>query len=150
MTCRSFWGAVLVSVLSGVALTEENLGASPQQESAPRPDFHQLLQKIASFAPEPCDSPYQANREAGEIESSAFDLAADAVTKGLNASVASPSSAMERATEALTRLQRMSAEISASWQEENRFRFEILDPSTCLSCEDGTTLSRDILCLWEI
>src|SRR5580693_1263216 len=116
MTCRSFWGAVLVSVLSGVAVTEENLGASPQQESAPRPDFHQLLEKIASFVPEPCDSPYQANREAADIESSAFDLAADAVTKGLNASGASPSSAMERATEALTRLQRMSAEINASWQ----------------------------------
>lgn len=127
MSCRSFWGAVLVSLLSGVAVTEEYLGASPQQESVPRPNFHELLEKIASFTPDPCDSPYQDNRGAADIESSAFDRAADAVTKGLNASGPSPSSAMERATEALTRLQRMSAETNASWPEENRFQFEILD-----------------------
>src|SRR5215469_10080355 len=107
MTCRFFWGGVLVSVLSGVAVTEENLGASPQPESVPRPDFQQLLKKIASFSPDPCDSPYEANQESADIESSAFDRAADAVTKALNASGASHSPALERATEALTRLQRM-------------------------------------------
>jgi hypothetical protein len=127
MTCRSFWGAVLVSVLSGVAVTQENLGASPQQESVPRPDFHQLLEKIASFSPDPCDSPDEVNQESADIESSAFDRAADAITKSLNAGGASQSSAMERATEALTRLRRMSAEINASWPEENRFQSEILD-----------------------
>ena len=127
MTRRSFWHAALVSVLSGVALTEGNLGATPQQESVPHPDFHQLLEKIASFSPDPCGLPYEANQESADIESSAFDRAADALTEGLNASGASHSPVLERVTEALTRLQRMSAETNASWPEENRFRFEVLD-----------------------
>jgi hypothetical protein len=127
MTWRSFWRAVLVSVLSGVALTEGNLGATPQQESVLHPDFHQLLEKITSFSPDPCGPPYEANQESADIESSAFDRAADAVMEGLSASGASHSPALERATEALTRLHRMSAETNASWPEENRFRFEVLD-----------------------
>jgi hypothetical protein len=90
-----------------------------------RPDFHQLLEKIAWFSPDPCDSAYKANEESAEIESSAFFRAAEAVTKGLNASGAS--SALQRATEALTGLQRLSTGINASWPAENRFQFEILD-----------------------
>ena len=77
MTCRSFWGALLVSVLSGTAVTEKNLGASLQQESIPRPDFHHLLEKIASVSPDPCFSPNEANQESADIESAAFDRAAE-------------------------------------------------------------------------
>jgi len=49
------------------------------------------------------------------------------VTEDLNAVAVTPKSPVERATETLRKLQRMSAEINATWPEDNRFRFEVLD-----------------------
>ena len=48
------------------------------------------------------------------------------VTEGLNEAGATPQSSVERATETLNKLVRMSAEVNSSWPEDARFRFEIL------------------------
>jgi hypothetical protein len=126
MPIRSFSAATFVSVLLTLSIVEKCLCA-PQQEADARPDFRQLLEKIASFSPDPCGPPYGDMPDSSELESSAFYRAADAVTDDLNAVAATPMSPVERATETLRTLKRKSAGINASWPEENRFRFEVLD-----------------------
>jgi hypothetical protein len=126
MPIRSFLAATFVCVLATLAVVEKCFCAPAQQVDA-RPDFRQLLEKIASFSPDPCGPPYGAMPDSSDLESSAFYRAADMVTEDLNAVAATPKSPVERATETLGKLQRISAEINASWPEENRFRFEVLD-----------------------
>jgi hypothetical protein len=104
----------------------EKCFCAPAQQADSRPDFRQLLEKIASFSPDPCGPPYGTTQDSADLESSAFYRAADILAGNLNAAAASPDSSLERATETLRKLQRMSAEINASWPEEDRFRFEIL------------------------
>lgn len=56
-----------------------------------------------------------------------FQQAADIVTQKLNAAPTDPASAQGRAEEALRRLERTSADINASWPDENRFHFQVLN-----------------------
>jgi hypothetical protein len=59
----------------------------------------------------------------------------DEVTQALNVNPSAPESPKERATESLEALRKMSAEVNASWPEEYRFQFEILDLSPALVLE---------------
>jgi hypothetical protein len=122
---RSFSAATFTYVLVTLATAEQCLCAPGPHADSP-PDFRELLQKIASFPPDPCGPPNGAVQNSSELESSAFDRAADIVTEGLNTARATPQSSVERATETLNKLVRMSAEVNSSWPEEDRFRFEIL------------------------
>jgi hypothetical protein len=121
MPFRSFLAATFACVLPTLAVMEKCLCAPPQQEDS-RPDFRQLLEKIAPFSPDPCDG----FQDSSDLESDAFQRAAEIVTEGLN-EAAAPGSPLERATVALKKLGRMSAEINAAWPEDNRFSFEVLD-----------------------
>jgi hypothetical protein len=100
--------------------------SAPPPQAGLQPDFRQILEKIASLSPDPCDPPVEAIRDSSDIESSAFDRAADIVTESLNAA-AGPGSALETVTDTLRRLQQMSTEVNAAWPEESRFRFEVLN-----------------------
>ena len=122
---RSFSAATFTYVLVTLATAEQCLCAPGPHADSP-PDFRELLQMIASFPPDPCGPPNGAVQNSSELESSAFDRAADIVTEGLNTARATPQSSVERATETLNKLVRMSAEVNSSWPEEDRFRFEIL------------------------
>jgi hypothetical protein len=96
---------------------------APAQQAGARPDFRQLLEKMASLSPDPCDG----FQDSSDLESDAFSRAADAVTESLNAATSAAGSPLERATEALKKLEGMSAEINAAWPDDNRFSFEVLD-----------------------
>jgi hypothetical protein len=124
MRSRSFLATAFSCLLATLAVIEKCLCA-PAQLADPRPDFRQLLEKIASFPPNPCGPPYGAIQNSSDLESSAFYKAADVVTEDLNTAGAT-AEPLERAKATLRKLQGMSAEINASWPEEDRFRFEIL------------------------
>ena len=128
MTLRAIAAAVLAFILFVFPEAEQSFCA-PVQPSDSVPDLRQLLQKLADFSPDPCGPPYgreEAWHSTG-VESPLFERAADVVTRGLNASPASPSSPRDHAAEALKKLEQMSAEVNAAWPEENRFHFQILD-----------------------
>src|ERR1035438_3338596 len=125
MPLRLFLAATFASALATMAV--ERCFCAPPQQADARPDFRQLLEKIASFSPDPCGPPYGVLQDSSDLESDAFYRAADIVTEGLNTAAATPESPLERASEALKKLERMSAEINASWPEDNRFQFEVLN-----------------------
>jgi len=115
--------AILLLALLGVKV-------SPAQAPDPASNFRQLLQKIAEFSPNPCGPPYGKEdnwQSAANTERHLFSLAADMVTRGLNATPPGPGSPQERAAAALKKLEQMTAEINASWPDESRFHFQILD-----------------------
>jgi hypothetical protein len=128
MTFRALAAGVLAFVFSAFPRAHQTLCVPVQQSDLP-PDFRQLLQKLTDFSPDPCGPPYgqEKNWHSADVESRLFDQAADIVTQGLNATPAGPGSPRDRAAEALKKLEQMSAEINASWPEENRFHFQILD-----------------------
>jgi len=126
MPFRSFFTATLACVLATLS-TGGKCFCSPAQQADAPPGFRQLLEKLASFSPDPCGPPFGPMPDSSDLESSAFYKAEEIMTEDLNALAATPRSPLERATETLRRLQRMSAEINASWPEDDRFRFEVLD-----------------------
>ena len=130
MTLRSMAVTILASVLFSLPGTEQCFCAPMQQPDSP-PDFQQLLQKLASFSPDPCDPPYGKDEISADLESRLFGQAADAVTQGLNANPASERS-RDRAAEALKKMERISSAINAAWPEENRFHFQVIDVSPAL------------------
>jgi hypothetical protein len=136
MTFRSIAAALLALVLLTSAGVEQ-CRCAPVQQSDSLQDFRQLLQKLAGFSPDPCGPPYggENNWHSADVESHLFQKAADVVARELNASPAGPGSPRERAEEALNRLERMSADINASWPEKNRFHFQVLDLSSALVIE---------------
>jgi hypothetical protein len=135
MPFRLFLAAAFASALATLAV--ERCSCAPLQQADARPDFRQLLEKIAPFSPDPCDG----FQDSSDLESDAFHRAADIVTEGLNAAAA-PGSPLERVTEALEKLERMSAEINAAWPEDNRFWFEVLDLPPVLVVKMGLRMHQ--------
>jgi len=133
MTFRPIAAAVLALVLLASAGAEQ-CRCAPVEQSDSHPDFRQLLQKLVHFSPDPCGPPYgeESNWHSLEVESPIFQKAEDIVTQELNASPAGPGSPRDRAEDVLSRLARMSADINASWPEENRFHSQVLDLSPAL------------------
>jgi len=99
------------------------------QDSKPDPEqkFRQALEKISSYAADPCSPPDVANQDPAWDEYTVFNWAAAFVTQELNAPSAEPVSPKERATKALDKLERISAEINKAWPDENRFHSQVLD-----------------------
>jgi hypothetical protein len=109
------------------------------QTSDPQSEFRKLLQGMAKFSPDPC-GPQQGGEQdwhSADVESRLFDLAADIVTQSLNASPASSGAPRDRASDALKKLEQMSANINAAWPDANRFRFAILDLPPALVVKVG-------------
>lgn len=133
MTPRSIAAALLALALLGPAGVEQ-CRCAPVQQSDSLADFRQLLQKLADFSPAPCGPPYNKKDEAdpSEIASRVFQKAENIVAQELNASAAGPRSPLERGEDVLKRLERMSAEVNASWPEESRFHLQVLNLSTAL------------------
>lgn len=125
MTFRSISIVSIASLL--LVVPWENQGSCPPALADPVQIFRQLLQKIATSAPDPCSPPSGADDEAEAIESSIFEQAATVVTQELNATPNGPKSPQDQVTEALRRLDRVSAEINVGWPDENRFHFQIFD-----------------------
>ena len=128
MTLRSIAVKVLVLIILAFHRAEECPCPSEHQSDSVQ-DFRQLMLKLADFSPDPCGPPCgdEKNWHPGEFESLIFRKVEDIVTQELNASPAAPGSARERAEATLKRLERMGADINASWPAENRFHFQVLD-----------------------
>ena len=103
--------------------------ANLPQDSKPDPEqkFGQALEKISSYAADPCSPPDVANQDLAWDEYTVFNWAAAFVTQELNAPSAEPVSPKERATKALDKLERISTEINKAWPDENRFHSQVLD-----------------------
>lgn len=95
-------------------------------------DLRGNLQALVTFSPDPCDSPFGIDQDFSDVESAIFRAMTDEVTRALNANLTASKSAKDRAIESLEALRKMSAEVNASWPEENRFQFELLDLSPAL------------------
>lgn len=95
-----------------------------------RPDspskLRQLLQEMASETPDPCDAP-SVMHDVADRESSVFRDVEENVTEALNASSENRTTAGIVAEQALEKLERQSAEINASWPDENRLHYKLLD-----------------------
>jgi len=128
MALRSISAALLAFGLFVIFGAEQCFSTTVEQSDSP-PDSPQLLQKMTAYSPDPCGPPYgqEMNWHSAEVESPLWERAADIVTQALNATAASPVLPLDRATEALKKLEQMSAEINAVWPVENRFHFQILD-----------------------
>lgn len=128
MALRSISAALLAFGLFVIFGAEQCFSTTVEQSDSP-PDSPQLLQKMTAYSPDPCGPPYgqEMNWHSAEVESPLWERAADIVTQALNATAASPVLPLGRATEALKKLEQMSAEINVAWPEENRFHFQILD-----------------------
>jgi len=128
MNLRGRSVALLASVLIMVIAAAQQCLCSPVQQLHSRPDFRQLLQEIGHFSPAPCGAaPKTAANDDSEanIEFHLFSQAADTVVRALNEGSSGPP--RKRATEALEKLEQMSAEINSSWPNDNRFHSQILD-----------------------
>lgn len=121
MTLRSISAAIL-AVLFAFSGTVQN---SCAQQADSISDFRQILQKVAEYKPDPCGPPYGENEDSTDVDSKLFRQAAEFVIQALNAT--GPGSPRDRATGAVKKLEGMSAEINASWPEENRLHFQIFD-----------------------
>ena len=122
--------AVLAVFLLLVSGAKQILCEAPDFPSAP--DFRQLLQKLAHADADPCQAPGDEKEDTGRTEYDLLQQAQNEITRELNTSEAGSSSAGDRATTALKRLERLSVEINAAWPEENRFHFSVLDLSPIL------------------
>ena len=125
-TLRSITTAVFAFVLFAFPGAVRSRSA-PGQEPDPLSDFRQRLRTLADFSPNPCGPRDPKGEYPVRVESLLFQQAADIVIRDLNATPAGVGSPRERATEALKKLERASAEINAPWPEENRFHFQVVD-----------------------
>ncbi len=118
-------GCVLMIAIAGA----QQCLCAQETQSAPPPDFQQLLQKLAQFSPDPCAPTHDEGKDsdAENLEFRLFSQAADGITQALNANPATPDSPEKRATAALKILEQVSAKVNAAWPEENRFHFQVLD-----------------------
>jgi len=96
------------------------------------PDVQQLLTKLAGVKPDPCGPPYEVIANPADIEDHVFRQAEEIVIKALNENSADRKESLQRAGQALKRLEQLSADINAPWPEENRFHFQMLDLSPAL------------------
>lgn len=131
---RSISTACVASVLLVILSAQQSSGAPEGKPYSP-PESRELLQKLAAYPPDPCDSPRGIKEDWHTFgdESSLFERAADGVTQELNTSSVGPGSPSDRAALPLKKLETMSAEVNAAWPEERRFHFEILDLSPALA-----------------
>jgi hypothetical protein len=104
-------------------------GSTVSVESGSAPDIQDLLRKFTNFSPDPCGPPYGEYRDSTAIESRLFRWVSDNVTQALNDAHSDSAPARARAIAVLKKLQTASAEINASWPEENHFQFQLLDLS---------------------
>lgn len=120
--------AALALLILAFPATGQSLLARTQQ-SRPRPDFRQLLQKIADLSPDPCGPSHgqESGWDSADTEYRLFRQASEKVTAELNATDENLRLPQDRAEEALKKLEEMSAEVNAMWPEENRFHFQILN-----------------------
>jgi len=120
MRYRSCRAGILGFIL--IAATADQSLFAQVQPADSGPSFRQLLEKAASFSPNLCGPPDEATPDPAD---SALDLAAELVQENLNRNADRP--ALQRATETLKTLQRVSGEVLAKWFEGERFRFTVLD-----------------------
>lgn len=125
MTLRPIPIIAVVSALLELCAANQCSCAPPAQDSLQ--NFRQTLQLVASDSPDPCTSGVYVEGPKAQVESTLFGLAVDMVTAELNATSAGTKTPAERATEALKKLERMSAEVNAAWPAESRFHFQVLD-----------------------
>jgi hypothetical protein len=130
MTFRSIPLIALSSVLFALSSASRSYCTPPPTD--PDQDFKLLLQKIAAEPPDPCDPPNGPDDKASEIEFHLFERAASFVVQELNADPGGARPPHHRATGALKKLERLSAEIDSAWPEENRFHFQVLDLTPAL------------------
>jgi hypothetical protein len=120
---------VIAACLVTVAPSWAQTGVSPgsEERSQREAEFQQSLTKLAAYSPDFCGPPDgpEENGHTADLENRLFNQAEALVAEGLNA--AASGSPQERATGALSKLEKMSAETNAAWPEENRFHFEVLD-----------------------
>ena len=121
---RSLAAGLMLCTLSLAQATAQSLSASAQKAPS-RPDIQQLLQNIAAFSADPCGAPVVENQTSAALERSIFWRASEIITDKLNST--NDVTPRERAAEALRTLERISAVSNASWPEDSRFHFEILD-----------------------
>jgi len=124
MTFRSIPTMVITSVLLALCGADSCLCAPPKQDLIQ--NFRGALQIIASDPPDACLGIYIEGPKA-RVESTLFGLAVDIVTAEMNVTPNGPKAPVERATEVLKKLERISAEINAAWPDEERFHFQVLD-----------------------
>ena len=117
--------------------------AHGQQKPGPSPTFEELLKKIASARADACSYP---GEDFSDLEFRLFEQADKAVVQALNEQSNTSSGAAiggsapsgsnpagggprGRATEALDKLERLSADVNRSWPGEKRFHTQVLEVS---------------------
>jgi hypothetical protein len=85
-----------------------------------QPTFEELLRKVASAPADACDA---FPSDFTDVENELFQEAEKSVAQALNFSAAEP---RDRATQALEKLEKASAEANNNWPAESRFHFEVL------------------------
>lgn len=113
----------------------ERPAGAEDRDPDPQLDFRKHLEGLAKLSPDACLSLPEERKgwDPSESEYRLFSRGADVVVQALNATNANEASAKHRASEALEKLERMSIDVNASWPDENRFHFEILDISPALA-----------------
>ena len=124
--------ALACALLSILEFPQHLCAQAPQ--SMPPSDFHQLLQEMAQLSPNPCGPSHgkQEDWHSEDLELRLFSQAADVVVHSLNAGPGPSSSPEQRASAALNELEQVSSKTNATWPEENRFHFQLLDLSPAL------------------
>jgi len=130
MPFRSIPTLVIVSVL--LALSGAGQGHCSPVPTDPAQDFTQQLLKIAAEPPDRCDPQSNKDEDDAKTESSVFGDAVEIIVAELNTTPASPEPVLDRAIEALKKLEQTSAEINVAWPDVDRFHFQILDVSPAL------------------
>jgi hypothetical protein len=128
MIKRSVGVSVIAMGLLAIAGARQGFCMSGQHSDSTL-DLRQALKKLADFSPDPCGPPYgeETNWHSADVESHLFDQVADIVTQQLNSTSEGSQSPRDRAVNALRKIDEMSAEVNATWPEENRFHFDVLD-----------------------
>jgi len=127
--------AVVVLAFGIISLPDSEPGfCAPAQQADSIPDLRQALQKLADFSPDPCGPPYgrESDWHSANAENPLFEQTVDIIIRELNENPGSSAAPRDRVTDALTKVERVSAEVNAAWPEENRFHFEVLDLSPAL------------------
>ncbi|MGA3156588.1 MAG: hypothetical protein ABSE43_03355 [Steroidobacteraceae bacterium] len=95
-----------------------------------RADIQQLLQKLAQLSPNVCGIPHgpEVALESGELDE--LRLRSDVgafVSQQMNSNHGDPAATRDLLVSALSELEKMSADINASWPEENRLHFQLFE-----------------------
>jgi len=125
---KTIFAAIFSLLLASASAQETTLPEMPSKPSHVE-EFRQSIQKLAPGPSDFCNWNGIGVEvpEAKDVESRIFDHAAAFIEEELNTLAGAKQSPHERASGALLKLEKLSAELLAAWPEDRRFHGEIID-----------------------